>query len=286
MEKWTELRTAFRVAKLGTVSAAAVSLGYHRATVNRHIDALEEELGAPIFIRHAKGYTPTELGEEVLRVAHKAEELIEDLAGRAAGIGNQIEGEIKITLLAPFAGLLMEPVARFRAENPNCRTEFIVSEDLARLEYGEAHIALRVGAKPDHPDYVVTHFRKIRLNLYAHESYIRRKGMPRDQDDLGGHEFAFHPEEIRRMPLAAWISDHVLPSQIAVSSRHIGVSFQSVLAGLGMGFLSDADVVDRTDLHPVLPANEDWHVDLWLVTHVDLHRTNKVQTMLRHIRAA
>ncbi len=286
MEKWTELRTAFQVAKLGTVSAAADSLGYHRATVNRHIDALEVELGARIFIRHAKGYTPTELGKEVLRVAHKAEELIEDLAGRAAGIGNQIEGEIKVTMLAPFANLLMKPVARFRAENPNCRTEFIVSEDLARLEYGEAHIALRVGAKPDHPDYVVTHFRKIRLNLYAHESYIRRRGMPRGPDDLDGHEFVFHLEEIRRLPFAAWISDHINPIQIAASSQHVGVNFQSVLHGLGMGFLSDADVADRTDLHPALPANDDWHVDLWLVTHVDLHRTNKVQAMLRHIRAA
>lgn len=285
MEKWTELRTAFRVAKLGTVSAAADSLGYHRATVNRHIDALEEELGAPIFIRHAKGYTSTELGEEVLRVAHKAEELIEDLAGRAAGINKQIEGEIKITMLAPFARLLMEPVVRFRAENPNCSTELIVSEDLARLEYGEAHIALRAGARPEHPDYVVTHFKKTRLNLYAHESYIRRRGLPRGPDDLDGHEFVLHAEGVQRMPFARWASENVPASQIAASSQHIGVNFQLVQSGLGMGFLSDSDVADRTDLHPVLPANEDWHVDLWLVTHVDLHRTKKVQAMLRHIRA-
>ena len=43
MEKWAELRTAYQVAKLGTVSAAATALGFHRATVNRHIDVLEEE---------------------------------------------------------------------------------------------------------------------------------------------------------------------------------------------------------------------------------------------------
>ena len=55
MDKWTELRTAYQVAKLGTVSAAAERLGFHRATVNRHIDILEAELGARIFIRHARG---------------------------------------------------------------------------------------------------------------------------------------------------------------------------------------------------------------------------------------
>ena len=82
MDKWAELRTAYQVAKLGTVSAAANALGFHRATVNRHIDVLEEEMGARIFIRHARGYTLTELGEDVLQVARKTEELIDDLAGR------------------------------------------------------------------------------------------------------------------------------------------------------------------------------------------------------------
>ena len=69
MDKWAELRTAYQVAKLGTVSAAADALGFHRATVNRHIDVLEAEIGARIFIRHARGYALTELGEDVLRVA-------------------------------------------------------------------------------------------------------------------------------------------------------------------------------------------------------------------------
>ena len=41
MDKWAELRTAYQVAKLGTVSAAATALGFHRATVNRHIDVPE-----------------------------------------------------------------------------------------------------------------------------------------------------------------------------------------------------------------------------------------------------
>ena len=40
-----EIRTAYFIAKLGTVSAAADALGVHRATVMRRIDLLEAELG-------------------------------------------------------------------------------------------------------------------------------------------------------------------------------------------------------------------------------------------------
>jgi DNA-binding transcriptional LysR family regulator len=49
MDMWNEIKTAYQVAKLGTVTAAAESLGVHRATVIRHIDSLEAELGKSCF---------------------------------------------------------------------------------------------------------------------------------------------------------------------------------------------------------------------------------------------
>ena len=53
MDNWDEIRTAFQVARLGTVSGAADVLGVHHATVIRHIDALEGRLGVKLFQRHA-----------------------------------------------------------------------------------------------------------------------------------------------------------------------------------------------------------------------------------------
>jgi len=286
MNKWAELRTAYQVAKLGTVSAAADALGFHRATVNRHIDVLESELGGRLFIRHARGYALTELGEDVLRVAQKTEELIDDLAGRANGAKTEISGEIKLTILAPFAGLLMDAIANFRAQNPNCLVHIDASEDLARLEYGEAHIALRAGAKPDHPDYVVSFFGRFGFNLYAHDSYIRRFGLPEDPGDMDGHQFIVSNIQGGRLPFRSWIDDHTRPDMIALSSRNIEVNIAAMSAGIGMGFIADHEAQSRGGFHPVLPANKDWTAPLWLVTHVDLHRTEKVQAMLGCLRSA
>lgn len=286
MDKWAELRTAYQVAKLGTVSAASQVLGIHRATVNRHIDVLEDEIGARIFIRHARGYALTELGEDVLRVAQKTEELIDDLAGRVQGGRAKIEGEVKLTILAPFASLVMKPVADFRAQNPNCRVEIDASEDLARLEYGEAHIALRAGPKPDHPDYVVSSFGRVGFNLYAHDAYVQRLGLPDDADDLEGHEFIVPQSQGERLPFWPWITEHIKPNMIALSSRNIWVSIGAISAGLGIGFVGDHEAQGRGGLNAVLPPNRSWSVPLWLVTHVDIHRTEKVQAMLRCIKAA
>ena len=55
MDNWNEIRTAYQVARLGTVSAAAEALDVHRSTVIRHIDTLETVLGEKIILRHAKG---------------------------------------------------------------------------------------------------------------------------------------------------------------------------------------------------------------------------------------
>ncbi|MEL7110206.1 MAG: LysR family transcriptional regulator [Pseudomonadota bacterium] len=71
MHNWSELRTAYYVAKYGTVSEAAEKLGIHRATVKRHIDALETKIEKKLFIRHNKGYVPTEFGLELLSTAEK-----------------------------------------------------------------------------------------------------------------------------------------------------------------------------------------------------------------------
>lgn len=75
MQHWTEMHKALMVARHGTISAAAAALGVHRATVNRHIEALESVLAAPLFLRHARGYTLTDAGREMPEVASRAEEL-------------------------------------------------------------------------------------------------------------------------------------------------------------------------------------------------------------------
>ncbi|MFK7861680.1 MAG: LysR family transcriptional regulator [Granulosicoccus sp.] len=286
MEKWTELRTAYQVAKLGTVSAAAQTLGLHRATVNRHIDILEQHIGATIFIRHARGYTLTEVGQDVLRVAQKTEELINDLAGRIKGGRTQIEGQIKLTILAPFASLLMGAIADFRSNHPLCLVDIDTSEDLARLEYGEAHIALRAGAKPTHPDYIVSSFGDVSFNLYAHDSYIERHGTLKDSHSLKDHKFVLPQVPEGRLPFEAWVREHISPEMIALSSRNIWITTEAIMTGIGIGFMSDHEARQRGKLQAALPANADWSVHGWIVTHVDMHRTEKLQAMLSCIKAS
>ncbi|MEM7259551.1 MAG: LysR family transcriptional regulator, partial [Pseudomonadota bacterium] len=184
----TEIRSALAVARFGTVSAAAESLGVHRATINQHIDTVEAHLGLPLFQRHSKGYTLTDTGQDMMEVAARADEMFTDFMGRASGVTEKLSGSLKISTLSAVAGLIIPVIKKFHLKHPNISLELIADEQLARLEHGEAHIAIRAGAKPTTPDYVVLPFKTIRFGLYASKSYIKKNGMPR-KGSLGCHKF-------------------------------------------------------------------------------------------------
>ena len=57
-----------------------------------------------------------------------------------------------------------------------------------------------------------------------------------------------------------------------------------ILAGVGIGFVSCWDD-EGDDLVRLFPPQREWSAPLWLVTHVDLHRTIKVQTLLSHLKS-
>jgi hypothetical protein len=59
---------------------------------------------------------------------------------------------------------------------------------------------------------------------------------------------------------------------------------EAVRAGIGIGFVAGWDRDRTDDLVEMLPPLEDWSAKIWLVTHMDLHRTAKVQTFVRHLK--
>ena len=53
---------------------------------------------------------------------------------------------------------------------------------------------------------------------------------------------------------------------------------------MGIGFSTSWSKNERDGLRLVFPPRPEWDSPLWLVTHVDLHRTAKVQTFVTHLK--
>ena len=285
-DNWDEIRTAYQVARLGTVSGAAEVLGVHHATVIRHIDALETRLGAKLFQRHARGYTPTEAGQELLTVAQTTEEKFSQLAARIAGAGADISGELVVTSLPGLSALVTPTLVQLGRDHSALKIRYITDVRVFRLEYGEAHVAVRAGDRPQDPDYVVQPLANHRVALYAAKSYAEAHGITATEADVASHRFVGPDSVESRAPFYRWLAALSPTPKIVFRSNDADATADAVTAGAGLGFLPVLAARPRADLIEVMPPRPDWDVPLWLVTHVDLHRTPKVQALLAALKVS
>lgn len=282
-DHWDEIRTAYQVARKGTVSGAADVLGVHHATVIRHIDALEQRLGAKLFQRHARGYTATEAGQDLLNVAGQADDQFTQLAGRIKGRGDEVTGELIVTSLEALSPLLVPSIAVFQDRHRDLRVRLVTDQRLFRLEYGEAHVAIRAGKLPDQPDNIVQPFFTQTLRLMASRDYVAQFGTLTDEN-VASHRFIGSTEDTSRAPYFHWLTENVPTSAIYFRVSSMRAAKEAVLAGIGIGFVAQWDSEGTDDLVEVLPPLEDWSAKIWLVTHMDLHRTAKVQTFVKFLK--
>jgi DNA-binding transcriptional LysR family regulator len=286
MENWDEIRTAFQVARMGTVSGAAEVMGVHHATVIRHIDALEKRLGVKLFQRHARGYTPTEPGRDLLSVAQTTEEQFAHLVSRIKGQGESVSGELVVTSIAGIADLLVPVMTGFQEKWPDVRVRFLTDMRVFRLDYGEAHVAIRAGNGPEEPDNVVQPLTRMMAGLYASRTYVERHGRPASEAEFPGHRFVCSDSETTRAPFHRWLRATVQPEQIAFAATEPAALEQAVRSGAGIGFIATVRASGDPDLVEILPPRPEWESALRIITHVDLHRTRKVQAFLTHLKDA
>lgn len=284
MDNWDEVRTAYHVAREGTVSGAAAALGVHHATVIRHIDQLEARLGTKLFQRHARGYTATEAGRDLLQVAQATEDQLAQLEARLKGHGDEIDGELIVTSLPGYAETLVPVLARFRELHPALTVRYLTGNRLFRLEYGEAHVAIRAGARPQEPDNVVQPFCDFEVGLYASRDYIAAHGSPDSDEDLKDHRFVAFDAFESRANFYRWLWARVPREAAVFRSTEPAALLEAVVRGAGLGIIARVRAERRPELVEVMPPRPEWTAKMWIVTHVDLHRTAKVQAFLDFLK--
>ena len=281
MENWTEIKTAYLLGKLGTVSATAEAIGVHRATIIRRVESLEQELGGKLFQRHDKGYTPTEFGIQLITAAEQSDKAFRKLIMKARSQEDGFDGEFTITCPEMLDHLVFPAVKQLKSEHPNIEMKFRPSNQVLKLEYGDANVAITFGQPPEHPDYVVRPLTEMKIGLFC--SALDGQGQQAEESYANqpcNCNFIVSEEDVFGEPISRWIEANVSPNQVIMTCSTIRGAQDAILSGLGAGFLP-MSIGSMNDLvEPVLAPKEDWIVPIWMVTHVDLHRSAKVQRFL------
>lgn len=108
------LRAFVKVAELGNISQAAISLGLTQSSLSRIIAALEKDLGGPLFHRTGRGVALTEIGESAVGRARNlvidSEQLVADIRESGQAPSGVVTLAVLPSVLRSIAGDLFEEV--------------------------------------------------------------------------------------------------------------------------------------------------------------------------------
>jgi DNA-binding transcriptional LysR family regulator len=101
-----------------------------------------------------------------------------------------VQGELSSLRFPACPDLLTPVLADFQREPPAVIVRFLTDMRLFRLDYGEAHVAMRAGAAPEEPDNVVQPLSTLpNRSLYAAKSYAEAAWPAGTEADLPRHRF-------------------------------------------------------------------------------------------------
>ncbi len=238
---WRQLRALSATVATGSVTEAAKTLGVTPPAVTIQLKQLEGVVGAPIFDRTRSGFTPTEIGRELLGTAHDIDRLIARSAERISALLSGATGSVVFGVVSTGKYIAPAIVASFRRSHPDIRVTLAIGnrgEIIRGLERNEfdlllmgrppAHVEVDSVVLGDHPhvliaapDHRLAGDRKILAEDLLQERFLAREEgsgtrvlMERFLARLGGR-----PPDVVEMGTNETIK-------------------QSVLAGLGIAIIS------------------------------------------------
>ena len=230
---WNDLRYFLAAVRAGTLAGAARHLGVKHSTVGRRLTALEEALGAAIFIRGEQGLKLTSTGEKLVPFAEQIERSTREIRDQVMTQTARVRVAVPTGLVKAFAPHL----GALHSRHPEIVLVFLSSSQPADLSKGEAELAIRVGEVADE-NLIARKIGTAVWSLYGSPAYLDRKGTPKTARDLAGHDLlGFEPRLAAIAVGAKWIATHGQRARIAMIHRELADMIAAAVAGIGLAVL-------------------------------------------------
>lgn len=288
----------FEAVRCGTIRAAADRLDVAPSAVSRQIDLLEKELAMSLIERHARGVTPTQAGEHLIRYHREQLAHRDDLLSRLDEMRGLRRGHVDVVLGEGFVtDVLAAPLKRFLAAYPSLSVTLDLAgtnEVVRRVSEDEAEIGL-VYSPPTEPRIVSRAIRRQPLKAIVAPGFAllgkRRALTPRELLDF---PLALtHPAYGTRQIVAAVEFAERLRYAPAVTTNSIAIVKQFVRFELGIGCLPafavaaelDAGELHAIDLDHPLFASAEAHLITRVGRKLSVAANRMLQMMSTQMRA-
>jgi DNA-binding transcriptional LysR family regulator len=176
-----------RVVERGGFTAAAAELRLSRAMVSKHVQDLEEHLGARLLNRTTRKVSLTEAGRVYYE---RGTQLLADLAETEAAVGElhtKPRGRLRVNAPVSFGTLpLAAAVAEYMAAEPAVTVELTLNDRIVDLVEEGYDLAVRIARLAD-SSLIARRLGPCRIVACASPGYLDRHNRPKHPDELAGH---------------------------------------------------------------------------------------------------
>jgi DNA-binding transcriptional LysR family regulator len=278
---WDLYRTFNAVLTEGSMSGAARALGLTQPSVARHIDLLEDAVGASLFIRTPRGLSPT---DAALQLQPYAELLAATSAALLRSVGEragEISGTVRISASEIVGTEHLPPIlTRLRRRHPALTIELTLSNALDDLLNRKADIAIRM-VRPEQQALVAKRIGIFPVGLFAHRAYLDRRGMPQSLEQLAGHDLVGFDVETPAIRALAARFPTLGRAAFALRIDNDFAQLAAIRAGFGIGFCQT--VVAGPDLVRVLPTEFALELETWVAMHEDQRGSARCRAVFDHL---
>ena len=279
---WDKLRVFHAVAEAGSFTHAGDMLELSQSAVSRQIAALEEEVGVPLFHRHARGLILTEPGETLFRTALEMKLKIETARARLVDTREKPNGQLKITTTIGLGTYWLTPrLGEFLDSYPEIRVELLLIDEELDLAMRQADVAIRLRL-PVQSDLVQRRLFTVHFHAYASADYVKRRGAPKTPEELDSHRIiAFGgvgpPYLLETSVLPSLGRDARNPRAAALTVSNVSSVKRAVESGFGVGILPDYIVGQTSNLVRVLTESDMPSLDTYFVYPEELRNVARIQ---------
>jgi DNA-binding transcriptional LysR family regulator len=238
---WDKLRLFELVAEAGSFTEAARRVHMSQPALSRQIGALEEQVGAKLFHRHARGLAMTHEGEQLRAASHDMQERLERAREAIDASRDRPSGEIRLTTTVSFGSTwLARQLGDFLDLYPDINVRLLLSDQDVDLAKREADVAVRFHP-PFQSELVQKPLLPIRHYLCASAEYLERHGVPRTVEDLNDHRLIAYgdaaPDFLKGINWALELGHEGAPRLPALTINNSAGVLMAVEAGAGVAAL-------------------------------------------------
>lgn len=281
---WDKLRIFHAAAQAGSFTHAGEVLNLSQSAVSRQVSSLEQDLGVPLFHRHARGLLLTEQGELLYRTAADVLMKLESVQSRLSDSKDKPSGVLKVTTTVGLGSTwLTSRINDFINLYPDVELQLIFDDDELDLGMREADVAIRLRL-PTQPDLIQRKLFTVHFHVYAAPGYLKRFGTPRSIEELEKHRLVTFGEQapayLRDMN---WLDTAGRPAaeprRSVLKVNNLVAIKRAVQTGVGIAILPDYIIEKESGLVQVLTELEDKvpSFDTYFVYPSELKNTARVK---------